>query len=195
MASNKPLFLFIGKSASGKTTIANMLEERRGMKQVQSYTTRPPRFEGETGHRFIADEKCFELKDIVASTLYNGYWYCATLEQVNESDIYVIDVVGAKELLRNHEKINRDIRIIYFDAGVCERINRMIDRGSTDTQIVSRLLSDESYNWPEKIIDFGTEIFNNKWWSYTNICWLNTNGNIDDVYKDACSIIDEAMWV
>lgn len=192
--NNKPLFLFIGKSASGKTTIANLLEEREGMKQVQSYTTRPPRFKGETGHRFIEDEKCYELKDIVASTLYNGYWYCATLEQINEADIYVIDVTGAKELLYNHEKINRNIHIIYFDVNVYERINRMVNRGGTDTQIVSRLLSDESFDWYKNLSELGMEIFDNKWWEYTNLCAINANGSTDDVYKEVFNLIDEITY-
>lgn len=194
MSNNKPLFLFIGKSASGKTTIANMLEERKGMKQVQSYTTRPKRFEGEVGHRFIEDEESYELKDIVASTLYNGYWYCATLEQVDEADIYVIDVAGAKELLYNHEMINRDIHIVYFDASVYERINRMINRSSTDTQIVSRLLCDESFDWYDKLSDFGVEIFNNKWWSHTNLCVIDASESIEDVYKETCELIDDITY-
>ena len=193
MTNNKPLFLFIGKSASGKTTIANLLEEREGMKQVQSYTTRPPRFKGETGHRFIVDEECYELKDIVASTLYNGYWYCATLEQINEADIYVIDVTGAKELLYNHEMINRDIHIIYFDASVYERINRMVNRSSTDAQIVSRLLCDESFDWYKSLSEFGEEIFNNKWWSHTNVCVVNASENTEDVYKETRDLINDIV--
>ena len=56
----KPLFLFVGRSSSGKTTIANILEERYGYKQVQSYTTRPPRYEGEVGHIFV-NENEFKL--------------------------------------------------------------------------------------------------------------------------------------
>ena len=53
---SEPLFLFVGKSASGKTTVANMLEEKHGHVQVQSYTTRPPRYEGEVGHIFVNDK-------------------------------------------------------------------------------------------------------------------------------------------
>ena len=194
MSNNKPLFLFIGKSASGKTTIANLLEEREGLKQVQSYTTRPKRFEEETGHRFIDDQESYELKDIVASTSYNGYWYCATLEQVNESDIYVIDVDGAEELLHNHDMIDRDIHIIYFDTSVYSRINRMINRSSTDTQIVSRLLCDESFDWYGKLSTFGIEIFNNRWWEYTNLCVVDADGNIEDVYKETLELINETQY-
>ncbi len=193
MTNNKPLFLFIGKSASGKTTIANLLEERNDMKQVQSYTTRPPRFEGEVGHRFITDDECNELEDIVASTLYNGYWYCATLDQINEADIYVIDITGAKELLRNQDKIERDIHIIYFDVSVYERIKRMQKRCGTDAQIISRLLYDESFDWYDNISSIGIEMFNSKWWEYSNVHSICADEETEIVYKDTLSVINNII--
>lgn len=191
--NNKPLFLFIGKSASGKTTIANLLEEREGMKQVQSYTTRPPRFKGETGHRFITDDECNNLENIVASTLYNGYWYCATLDQINEVDIYVIDVTGANELLHNRDMINRDIHIIYFDVSVYERIKRMRERGGTDTQIISRLLHDERDDWFDNVCNFGKEIFNDAWWEMSHVHNINADDVIENVYKDVYYLIEDIM--
>ena len=39
----KNLYLIVGASGSGKTTVANALEEKYGYKQLQSYTTRPMR--------------------------------------------------------------------------------------------------------------------------------------------------------
>ena len=72
---NKPLFLFVGKSASGKTTIANLLEEKYLFNQVQSYTTRKPRYEGETGHIFVTEDEFNALEDIVSYTFYNGNQY------------------------------------------------------------------------------------------------------------------------
>ena len=41
--NNKPLILLVGKSGSGKTTIAEYLEKHYGMKMLRSYTTRPMR--------------------------------------------------------------------------------------------------------------------------------------------------------
>ena len=35
--NNMPLYLFVAKSASGKTTIANILEEKHGYKDEQTY--------------------------------------------------------------------------------------------------------------------------------------------------------------
>ena len=110
---NKPLYLFVGRSASGKTTIANILEEKHGYKQVQSYTTRPPRYNGEVGHVFISENEFDNLGELAAYTEYNGYRYCTTVEQLQECDVYVIDVLGVETLLKKN--INRPIVIIYFN--------------------------------------------------------------------------------
>ena len=149
---NKPLFLLVGRSSSGKTTIADMLSND-GYSQVYSYTTRPPRYEGEIGHTFLTDEEYDRLENIVASTLYNGYRYCTTLDQIQKVDLYVVDIPGVKTLLENYDKLNRKIYVLYFSVGVYHRIQRMISRGDSDTQIVSRLLTDEKEDWLDKLLD------------------------------------------
>ena len=147
---NKPLLLFVGPSGSGKTTIANLLEEKYDYKQVQSYTTRKPRYEGEVGHIFITEEEFDNLGELAAYTLYNGNRYGTTINQVDNSDIYVIDVPGVKTLLDNY-KTDRMIYIIYFNTTVHTRINRMLERGDCDNKIVCRLLEDEKYDWYKEI--------------------------------------------
>lgn len=143
---NKPLLLFVGKSSSGKTTIANILEKEHGYRQVQSYTTRAPRYKGEVGHTFVTDEEFDNLGELAAYTFYNGHKYGTTYKQIDECDIYVIDPYGVKTLLQNY-KTDREIIILYFDATVYTRINRMIERGDSDNKIISRLLEDEEDDW------------------------------------------------
>lgn len=160
---NKPLFLFVGKSSSGKTTVADMLS-RDGYSQVYSYTTRPPRYDGEIGHTFLTDEEYDKLENIVASTLYNGYRYCTTLEQVQKEDIYVVDIPGVQTLMENYDKLNRKVYVLYFSVDVYNRIQRMIGRGDSDTQIVGRLLTDEKEDWLDQLLDLNEnrKLFNLK---------------------------------
>jgi len=178
---NKPLFLFVGKSASGKTTIANMLEAD-GYTQVSSYTTRPPRYEGEIGHTFISEEEYDKLKNIMASTLYNGYRYCTTLGQLQKIDIYVVDIEGVRTLMDNYDLLNRPIYIILFETNVYKRIHRMIDRGDSDMQIVGRLLTDEEYEWFEKL----KQVVGNK----IKIHSVNANFELENVYNTVKDIIE-----
>lgn len=142
----KSLFCFVGPSGSGKTTIANCLCHKYNYKSVASYTTRPARYENEQEHIFISDTEFDQLENIVAYTKYNNFRYCTTFEQLENCDIYVVDVPGVETLLQKY-KTNRPICIIYFDATVATRIRRMIDRGDSDMAIISRLLQDEEEDW------------------------------------------------
>ena len=95
------LLCLLGRSASGKDTLANKLCERIGLKQVISYTTRERRVnEGDT-HIFIADEEYQALENsgqIAAFTQIGQYRYCCTIDQLYDNDVYVIDYDGLKHL-------------------------------------------------------------------------------------------------
>lgn len=180
---NKPLYLFVGKSASGKTTIAEILESKYNYKTLQSYTTRHKRYENETGHTFISEEEFNNLENIIAYTEYNGYKYCATKEQIDDVSIYVIDVPGVKTLLQKY-KTERPIAIVYFDASIVTRIDRMIERGSSDMEIVSRLHNDESSDWIRELKKICSKTI------YT----IDADQNIDNVLKQLNWIMEAATY-
>lgn len=179
---NDVLYLFVGKSASGKSTIANLLEERYRLKQVRSYTTRKPRYDSEDGHIFVDMDAFEKLGKLAAYTFYNNNHYGVTYEQLEQCDVYVIDPVGTEALLKNLNG-NRPIRIIYFDTSVATRINRMVERGAGDHEIISRLLNDDAtsdwFRALDKIV-----------WHYKNIekqdvelYKIDANENIENVLK------------
>ena len=179
---NKPLLLFVGRSASGKTTIANLLVEKHGYKQVESYTTRKPRFDGETGHIFVSEEEFQNLGELAAYTHYNNNHYGTTFQQLSECDIYVIDIPGLESLLHKLKDNNRLIYVFYFNASVYNRILRMIDRHDSDMMIISRLLEDEKEDWHKKLESLI--------WHYNNIVGknielynINANNSISKVLE------------
>ena len=99
---SKPLkFLFIGRTASGKSSIAKAVCERMGLTQVLSYTTRPMRKSEKNGsdHIFISDEDVAQYETIrISITEINGYKYFTTYDVIDNADIYVIDPVGVDNL-------------------------------------------------------------------------------------------------
>lgn len=136
----KNLYLIVGASGSGKTTVANVLEEKYGYKQLQSYTTRPMRTENEISHTFVNDAFFDQLTDFIGYTSYGNYRYGATAEQANNADLYVIDPAGV-EFLKNHYN-GKSVKVITITSPVHTRINRMGQRGAEFGEIMKRLLID-----------------------------------------------------
>lgn len=165
------IYLIVGCSGSGKTTIANALEEKYKLKSIQSYTTRPKRSDSETGHIFISDEEYDKLENIVACTEFCNYRYCATAEQINESDLYVIDPAGI-ESLKAFYKGDKRFKVIYIKSDITTRYERMRFRsqksGNTYLEAVeeslSRIVHDSAkfykYEHEEAPIDL---VVNNGW--------------------------------
>jgi len=134
------IYLIVGASGSGKSTISRILQNDYGMKAVQSYTTRPPRCSNEEGHIFISDE-AFNSLTPVAFTQIGKYRYCATARQLDMNDIYVIDPEGVYSLERCYEGSKTPI-VFYIDAPRKVRRERMMKRGDPLLDIKFRLRND-----------------------------------------------------
>jgi len=113
------MILIIGRSGSGKDFLARELA-KNGLSQVKSYTTRPPRYEGEDTHIFISAEEASRTKGKIATTVINGYEYFATAEQMKEDDVYIIDPRGSAELLQNCPEVSFDVCYLQADDS-CRR--------------------------------------------------------------------------
>lgn len=138
---SKNIYLIVGPSGSGKTTLCNILEEEYGLKMLNSYTTRPPRYEGEVGHVFVTKEEFEQLQDKCAYTYFNGYEYCATIEQIDESDLYVIDPDGVEFLLDSYDRGKQIVPFI-LNVSAGNAIKRMKERGDNAEKIIERFLHD-----------------------------------------------------
>lgn len=137
----KTMVLLIGPSGSGKTATAEYLEKKYSLRPIASYTTRPPRREGESGHLFVSDKEFGQLQNLVAYTVFDGFQYGVTADQIDQSDVYVVDVYGAETLQENY-KGDKDFIVVYLDTPSSVCVQRMTARGDGGLEIASRVKND-----------------------------------------------------
>ncbi len=127
--SKKPIFLFVGRSGSGKDYLKDLLIDQHGWSFVNSYATRKPRFEGEDTHIFITQEEADAVpkEDKVAYTTIGDYEYFVTRQQLENVNGYIIDPDGLTVLLQNMP--DAWFEIMYIQADFDARKKRAINRG------------------------------------------------------------------
>lgn len=155
----KPLIAIIAPSGAGKTTLVNKLHKRFGYIPLKSYTTRPPRENDDTdlsSHTFCdMKEAAFfsEQKQIVCSTWFAGNFYFCTKNQLDNSDLYVLDVKGLKDLYRNYH--DKPIISVLLDVDSSIVSERMSKRGDSNEEIFKRLQHDaEAFKNAKDYCDF-----------------------------------------
>lgn len=159
---DKYIVLLVGKSGTGKSTICQYLENMYELKEVKSYTTRPKRNSGDTSHKFV-DEETFD--DIISNdgvcayTEFNGYKYCATSHQIDNSDLYIVDPNGVDYFIKNYS--GRKIpMVVYIDSPFDVRKDRMRLRGDSEDRIESRIKHDEIAF--KDIDNYAMRLYNNR---------------------------------
>lgn len=155
---DKYIVLVVGESGSGKSTICNLLTTRYGLKQVESYTTRPMRYEGESGHIFVDDAEFNALDNMCAYTMFDGYKYGATQEQVDNADLYVIDLDGVDYFMAYY-KGRKIPMVVYIKTPIYTRVERMLKRGDAESKIIERLSYD--YVHFARVADYATYTYDN----------------------------------
>jgi len=133
--------------------VSDRLCTEYNLKKVVSYTTRKPRKGEEGAHIFVTKKEFDTLKDdMCAYTFFNGNYYCATNEQVNESDLYILDKRGI-EYFHEHYK-GKPFKIIYLDVpqDICRL--RMLKRGDSHEEVNKRIENDKiEFQGIEKLAD------------------------------------------
>lgn len=160
------LTILIGKTASGKTTIQELLCNNYNFQRIITYTTRPMR-PGETQdytYHFISNEEFFqkiENNDFIEHKEYHtneGIWYYGSgrddiIHAINSNDNYVIILTpdGIKDLLELRDKVN----VIYiYCSEDCIR-KRLAIRGDKQNEIERRIEHDnEDFKGVIRSVDY-----------------------------------------
>lgn len=144
---HKPLFLIVGKTASGKSTLEAKLNELLKGTPIKSYTTRPPR-PGDDTHVFLSPSEFANIKDkLVTYTKIGAYEYGATPKQILSGVSYVIDPVGIVTLQTNGFFTNHPYVhpiVIHLDTPDNIRKERFIQRSHDKTQAKKDFITREA---------------------------------------------------
>ena len=172
------IFLIVGCSGSGKTTITEQLEQKYGLKSIQSYTTRPKRYEDESGHTFVSDEEFDKLTNMVAYTEFAGNRYCATAEQVENNDLYIIDPKGVDFFMKAY-KGSKTPKIIFISSNLTTRYERMVGRAETKGKSHQEAIESSLTRIVNDASEFYDYIQGQAWIDY--VCKNNSNDKLEDV--------------
>lgn len=138
----KNIYLIVGPSGVGKTTIVNELSIRYDLSVLKSYTDRPPRAQNEPGHTFISPEEFDQLPaPVLAYVEYDGFRYGTTQALVDEADIYVVEPSGVLEILALYKGM-KGVKVIGLTHEPNELFKRMVKRGESRANAKRRLVAD-----------------------------------------------------
>lgn len=179
------LITVAGRNGSGKSLIAKKVAEALGLNVVKSYATRKPRPEElqkgleNCDHIFVSDEEYDKLENITAETEINGARYCTTQEILNNSDIYVIDPKGIKDL---KERCGNRYKLLqfYIYADADKRAARFVARGESKAKFEAREQSED-----EQFCDYE----NNHGWDII----IYNNWDIDTAVKTMLGYVRPVM--
>ena len=145
------IIVLVGKTASGKTTVANELCKNHGYKRIITYTTRPMRDNEvqDVDYHFISDEqfnKMIENNEFTEYKRYNtahGVWSYGsviTSKQELSDDCYVI--ILTPQGLRDLSKKTSRYIAFYLNVNLKSQLERLKKRGDEEQQIIKRLIND-----------------------------------------------------
>lgn len=147
--------LLVGKSATGKDTVANALRDKYGYRRAESYTTRPKRTPDEGGHHFINSAEGYEP---IAGVKIQGYDYFLTKEEIENADVIIVEPSGVRAVCEAAP--DSTFYLIYLVAEDEDRMNRFVLRDpehGEETFRERRLDDDLRFVELERLIDNDNE--------------------------------------
>lgn len=137
-------YILVGKSSSGKSTLAKLLADRGLTVNAITTTTRSPR-EGELNgvDYYFWPRDLFEknISSMVEYDQFNEWYYGVTQQEFDRTTLSILTPRGVKRYMKKFGRKN--LFIIYVDTPMMERYNRIIKRGDDINEAFRRFVHDE----------------------------------------------------
>lgn len=151
------VILIVGKTCSGKDTVARRIEEMYGFHRIISYTTRPMRPDDVEGvsHYFLTKEERekFDDDDIFSPTFIDGWEYFILKSQLCDGNcVYIVDPKGVEDV----QALGVESYAVYIDCPEELILSRAAER-NTDPGVVKSRLDSERERF-DSFRDFGSHI-------------------------------------
>ena len=187
MSNEHVVILLVGKTNSGKSSLAKKLCERSNLVALQSYTTRERRSETDNDHTFVSVEDYLRAKEngeIAVDAEIAGNYYYSTVEQLYDADIYTINPDALDRLL-GLDLPNIRFVTVYISCPDNIREERAMRRGDdkykfrirshSERQEFRRFVSEEKWDYAINNLDFAKSYSVLRWISQVDCAWKNHN--------------------
>lgn len=137
------VLLVVGKTCSGKDTVAHFIENNYNFKRIITYTTRPMRPDDVQGvsHHFVSKDEMsgYSKADMFSPTKIAGHDYFMLREQFSKEDaVCIVDPKGVHDFAR----LGVEHYAIYVESPESLILERAKERG-TDSEVVQTRLDAE----------------------------------------------------
>lgn len=151
------IIIIMGKTASGKDTVCNLLCKKYAYEKVVTYTTRPMRYgevQGES-YNFVSNEefealekKGFFLETKAYASAFGVWKYGSPIEALKngrKNKVIILSPSGVENFLEAEiaGKVTKNYKVIYIYANKATIKKRLLMRGDNTEEANRRILSDD----------------------------------------------------
>nr|WP_024835535.1 guanylate kinase [Clostridium sp. 12(A)] len=138
------MIVILGESASGKSTVQDILCKNYGYVRLITYTTRSPRKGEENGvdYHFISEDTFEEMSrkgEFCETAEYNGWHYATAKADCTNNKVVVLTPHGLRQMKKI---VDLTLDAFYINVPRRDRLVKILQRGDNIEEAYRRSLSD-----------------------------------------------------
>lgn len=143
------IIVLVGKSASGKTKIAELLTENYRYDKITTATTRPkrPNEIEDVSYYFLTDEEFIKQENegmFIETAIFNNWHYGTYSDSfAKDGDYCIVLNPSGLRALKSNKKLSSNVYSVFLDADDYVRMQRQMIRGDAIGEVERRFKTDE----------------------------------------------------